>query len=509
MFTLLKTAGEHIATDLRAVLRYEHLHRYALCGDLVDGKDVLVVGAGEGYGCAMLARTARSVVGVDGAGNAVPSARRRFYRPNQRSMEAPCTTLPVADAAVDVVVCFDAIERTDRHDELLAEIRRLLKPDGILVIGSPNQQGRPGEGAHDAFRAGQLYFDDFAALIQRYFANVTYHGQRLAAASFVYPLAPDRDGLVTPYMGSVERVERRLTSLKSPGYFIALCTVAPRGADGIQSLFIDAEEDLLQILEQERDELAERCDELIRRLADPAALSSDGALQALPRASDIIEPAPEHTTYVSPVGVATPAGEWPQPAGPASHYVQIGPELGAARAEIERLRNLAADLDSQIAFQATRLLERADEIWSAERRIANQSDALIKVQRDAEIRIAESDQAAALLTERAAATARELVAATARLYDLERALEDARNTRAAESQALAALRRDDAEFRIALSTMSSELDRWRSRAEAAFAEAARSKRALEDAQNVLAAATASRAWRLANWLHRRGGGARP
>jgi chromosome segregation ATPase len=177
--------------------------------------------------------------------------------------------------------------------------------------------------------------------------------------------------------------------------------------------------------------------------------------------------------------------------------------------EIERLRERLAVVDTQMTFQATCLLDRAEEIQSSQRRIANQLDVLGRVQRAAEIEIAARDETEARLNERVAATARALAAATDRLHQLERALERARKTGVAESRALAELRRDDAEFRATLSTMSSELDRWRSRAETADAEAARCKRSLEDAQTAFAAATASRAWRLADWFRRRGGAGRP
>lgn len=172
-------------------------------------------------------------------------------------------------------------------------------------------------------------------------------------------------------------------------------------------------------------------------------------------------------------------------------------------------RERLAVLESQVAFQAERLLERAEELRSAERRVANQSEALAQIQRDAANRIADRDEAAVVLAESAAATASELAAANARVRELERALDDARTRRAhEESQALAALGRDAAELRAALSTITSELDRSRARAATAIAEAADGKRRLEETQRLLSAVTASRAWRLADWLHRRGQGRR-
>ncbi len=46
-------------------LAYEHLHRYLFASRWAQGKSVLDVGAGVGYGSLTLARTARCVCAVD------------------------------------------------------------------------------------------------------------------------------------------------------------------------------------------------------------------------------------------------------------------------------------------------------------------------------------------------------------------------------------------------------------------------------------------------------------
>src|SRR3954463_13039175 len=51
------------APDVQVV--YEHLHRYLWAAQLVGGWRVLDLGSGEGFGSALLAETAASVVGLD------------------------------------------------------------------------------------------------------------------------------------------------------------------------------------------------------------------------------------------------------------------------------------------------------------------------------------------------------------------------------------------------------------------------------------------------------------
>ena len=74
--------GERYVPEIEGQIRYEHLHRYALCLQLVAGKTVLDIASGEGYGSALLASVAKSVTGVDIDAQTVEHARHLYYKPN-------------------------------------------------------------------------------------------------------------------------------------------------------------------------------------------------------------------------------------------------------------------------------------------------------------------------------------------------------------------------------------------------------------------------------------------
>src|SRR6185312_6777686 len=120
----MEFTGERYVPTEAGEIRHEHLHRYAWCARLVEGKDVLDIACGEGYGSAMLARVARTVVGVDIAEGAVEHARK-VYRdlPGLSFGQGDAAQIPLADSSVDVVVSFETIEHHDRHAEMLREIR--------------------------------------------------------------------------------------------------------------------------------------------------------------------------------------------------------------------------------------------------------------------------------------------------------------------------------------------------------------------------------------------------
>ena len=61
----MEFTGERYIPTLEGEIKYEHLHRYALSLELARGKSVLDLASGEGYGSALLAKVAQSVIGVD------------------------------------------------------------------------------------------------------------------------------------------------------------------------------------------------------------------------------------------------------------------------------------------------------------------------------------------------------------------------------------------------------------------------------------------------------------
>ena len=61
----MKFTGERFIPTEEGRVRLEHYHRYAQIQEMVVGKNVLDVACGEGYGSAIIASVATSVIGVD------------------------------------------------------------------------------------------------------------------------------------------------------------------------------------------------------------------------------------------------------------------------------------------------------------------------------------------------------------------------------------------------------------------------------------------------------------
>ena len=231
MFDVMKFTGERYLPTEAGELRLEHLHRYAWVLPLVAGKDVLDLASGEGYGSQMMAQAgARSVVGVDLSPEAVLHAQRSYADVDGlRFITGDAAKVPLRDGVVDLVVSFETLEHHDRHEEMMREVHRVLRPGGLLVISSPN---RPVYGALNArrneFHVKELDMDEFLDLLARHFDRVGIFGQRMALGSAIYPLQrDDASATIDAWTDAAAGVEARSAALDEPVYFIAVATRGP------------------------------------------------------------------------------------------------------------------------------------------------------------------------------------------------------------------------------------------------------------------------------------------
>jgi SAM-dependent methyltransferase len=143
----MEYTGERLVPGKRGLelLELEHRGRYDLAGSICAGKNVLDVGCGTGYGTALLAQYARSVVGIDAAVEAIEFAKENFLRDNLRfevlditSSEAENRLHEISRHKFDVVVCFELIEHLSSPVSLLDLVKTVLRPGGRFIVSTPN-----------------------------------------------------------------------------------------------------------------------------------------------------------------------------------------------------------------------------------------------------------------------------------------------------------------------------------------------------------------------------------
>jgi ubiquinone biosynthesis O-methyltransferase len=105
------------------------------------GKSVLDLGCGGGFMAEALARQGAQVIGVDPSAPAIEAAKVHA-KESGLSIDYRVGTgehVPVADSAVDIVVCVDVLEHVSDLDAVIGEIRRALKPGGLFLFDTINR----------------------------------------------------------------------------------------------------------------------------------------------------------------------------------------------------------------------------------------------------------------------------------------------------------------------------------------------------------------------------------
>ncbi len=170
-----KASGERLEFYDFSNVTIEHLHRYAIAKDFVDNKIVLDIASGEGYGSNVLSKSASKVIGVDIDLESVNEANKKYIKENLKFIQGSADNIPVESNSIDVVISFETIEHHDKHEEMLLEIKRVLKKDGILIMSSPDKKYYSDmTGQVNVFHVKELYFDEFKNLIDRHFSFTNF-----------------------------------------------------------------------------------------------------------------------------------------------------------------------------------------------------------------------------------------------------------------------------------------------------------------------------------------------
>jgi SAM-dependent methyltransferase len=98
---------------------------------------VLEAGCGEGYGADLVASVAQRVVALDY--DEVTAAHVAGRYRSVTAVRGNLVALPLAAAAVDVVVNLQVIEHLWDQPGFLAECARVLRPGGLLLVSTPNR----------------------------------------------------------------------------------------------------------------------------------------------------------------------------------------------------------------------------------------------------------------------------------------------------------------------------------------------------------------------------------
>jgi 2-polyprenyl-3-methyl-5-hydroxy-6-metoxy-1,4-benzoquinol methylase len=138
----LKSGERQFASDLAGV-RGDHRNRYLFGLDFLPepgfGIDLF---CGVGYGCHMASLRGHRMLGVDASAEAIDVANAS-YAGTGNSFRCDTWPFELPEAQFDFAFCLESVEHVSDGLAFVAAVVRALRPGGILVLSTPNQDLMP------------------------------------------------------------------------------------------------------------------------------------------------------------------------------------------------------------------------------------------------------------------------------------------------------------------------------------------------------------------------------
>src|SRR5580658_6098010 len=160
--------GERVNPDFPDANFQNHFKVYKFLEQFAHGKDVLDIGCGTGYGTAYLQAVAKSCIGIDLSKSAIRFARKRYPQTQTLAMDAHSLKLP--PQSVDLVVSTENFEHLRDQEKSLQEAVRVLRPEGVCFIATPNRD--VSNGKKNPYHVHEFTASELKALLSRYFNEV-------------------------------------------------------------------------------------------------------------------------------------------------------------------------------------------------------------------------------------------------------------------------------------------------------------------------------------------------
>lgn len=218
----LDFTGERVVPGrTETLLLEEHVARYQLALKYAKDAKVLDAASGAGYGSLILATEADHVTGVEISEDAVNFARKNFNNKNIEYVVSDVLSLPFEENTFDLVTAFEILEHVTEPVKLLAELRRVVKNGGNVIVSTPNVEFCETT-IENPFHVKEYTLDEFRQLIADNFtSNAEFLGQ---------PRFPPPRSLKT-YFNSIKRMlgidpifEKRHAKIASPKEVLSMKT---------------------------------------------------------------------------------------------------------------------------------------------------------------------------------------------------------------------------------------------------------------------------------------------
>jgi ubiquinone/menaquinone biosynthesis C-methylase UbiE len=164
----------------------DHMARYGFAATLAHGA-TLDLGSGVGYGAAIIA-TAQPVdfvIAFDISSSALAFGKSS-YGERVSFVTGDARALPFPKNSFDSIVCLEAIEHVPDARRVLEEIVRVLRPEGVLIISTPNKWATSplSRGPMNPYHVCEWYPRGFKEMVATYFEIEEVVGQSWHSIEF-------------------------------------------------------------------------------------------------------------------------------------------------------------------------------------------------------------------------------------------------------------------------------------------------------------------------------------
>ena len=146
----------------------------------LDRLCVLDLACGTGYGSGYLSGKAGRVVGVDCAPQIVARNRARYGDSGASFLAMDGCALGFCDESFDCILSQDTIEHIMDDRRFVAEVARVLRKTGTLIIFTPHGKGvayKP----EDPYHVREYNQEEFRNILAPYFSTIRWFGRRQGA----------------------------------------------------------------------------------------------------------------------------------------------------------------------------------------------------------------------------------------------------------------------------------------------------------------------------------------
>ena len=174
----------------------------------------------------------------------IKNAKQKYQKKNLSFLEGSALHIPVQSSSIDVIISFETIEHLEEQGEMMKEFKRVLKPNGKLLISSPAKEVYHLRDPENPYHLKELATAEFRELCSRNFKFCDFYTQRIIIGSLIRSSEnSEHNKDVIFYDGDYNRLVQGELIQKDrffniPFFNLALCS--DDNSDKIASSFFDA-----------------------------------------------------------------------------------------------------------------------------------------------------------------------------------------------------------------------------------------------------------------------------